>query len=438
MQSRTLMPSHLLVERALALIPDSEEFLPLSDAVIGTSRVDSDKVWARSGAYATVGKRVVDAAGLRALIPGLAERAQRRLQRLFDLVLEAIQKQEEGDLPAAAATLVQAGEMEEEDRRLDKAERIYGLALEIARNLRDKGPQVLALRRLGRVTRAAGRLDEAWVWYEQSYLLAVDEMDLAGQAIGCQGLGNLCDDRGRREQAWTWYERGLKLARGLREPGLEWPFHANLSILAMNRGELSRAEDYLARARVCIEATGDEGGMLYWFNNRGLILLEGGDALGAEAMFREGLERCRNPFWEILLRGNLCDALARQERFFEAEEEARRAEEVAIAHRYIPQLVDVYALFGKIARLRCDEEGFVFYEQALNVCRERGLPAVKEAGVYHDYGLLHLACGRLPEAEAYLDQAREVYRDLGLGQELVKVDRDLLAVRPEMEQELTA
>ncbi|HEU0077354.1 MAG TPA: hypothetical protein VFQ76_06870, partial [Longimicrobiaceae bacterium] len=68
MQSRPLMPSHLLVERALALIPDSEEFLPLSDAVIGTSRVDTDKVWARSGAYATVGKRVVDAAGLRALI----------------------------------------------------------------------------------------------------------------------------------------------------------------------------------------------------------------------------------------------------------------------------------------------------------------------------------------------------------------------------------
>jgi tetratricopeptide (TPR) repeat protein len=432
------MPSHLLVERALALIPDSEEFLPLSDAVIGTSRIDSEKVWARSGAYATVGKRVVDAAGLRALIPGLAERAQQRVQRLFDLVLEAIQKQEEGDAPAAAATLVLAGQMEEEDRRLDKAERIYGLALEIARNLRDKGPQVLALRRLGRVTRAAGRLDEAWVWYEQSYLLAVDEMDLAGQAIGCQGLGNLCDDRGRREQAWTWYERGLKLARALRDPGLEWPFHANLSILAMNRGELSRAEDYLGRARVCIEATGDEGGMLYWFNNRGLILLEGGDALGAEAMFREGLERCRNPFWEILLRVNLGDALVRQERFFEADEEARRAEEVAIAHRYIPQLVEVYGLCGRIARARCDEEGFVFYEQALNVCRERGLPAVKEAGVYHDYGLLHLACGRLPEAEAYLEQAREVYRDLGLGQELVKVDRDLLAVRPEMEQELTA
>ncbi|HEV2147323.1 MAG TPA: tetratricopeptide repeat protein [Longimicrobiaceae bacterium] len=432
------MPSHLLVERALALIPDSEEFRPLSDAVIGTSRIDSEKVWARSGAYATVGKRVVDPAGLRALIPELAERAQQRLQRLFDLVLEAIQKQEEGDLAAAAGTLVRAGEMEEEDRRLDKAERIYGQALEIARDLREKGPQVLALRRLGRVVRAAGRLDEAWGWYERSYLLAVDEMDLAGQAVACQGLGNLCDDRGQREQAWTWYERGLRLARGLSDPGLEWPFHANLSILAMHRGELSRAEESLRRARACIEATGDEGGMLYWFNNRGLILMEGEDALGAEAMFREGLERCRNPLWEILLRVNLGDALARQDRFFEAEEEARRAEEAAIAHRYIPRLVEVYGLFGKIARRRCDEEGFVFFEQALNVCRERELPAVKEAGVYEEYGLLHLACGRRTEAEAYLEQARAVYRDLGLGRDLVRVDGELARARAVEEPKLTA
>lgn len=425
------MPSHLLVERALALIPDTEEFLPLSDAVIGTSRVDAEKVWARSGAYATVGKRVVDPAGLREMIPHLAARAQQRLERLFSLILEAIQKQEAGDFAAAAEMLVRAGEVEEEERRLDKAERIYLLALEIARDLREKGPHVLVLRRLGRVTRAAVRLDEAWAWYEQSYHLAVDEMDTPGQVIACQGLGNLCDDRGQREQAWTWYERGLRLTRGVEDPSLEWPFHTNLSILALKRGELSRAEEFLARARSCIEAIGDGELMLYWYNNRGLVLMEGGDVLAAEAIFREGLQHCRTPFWEILLRINLGNTLARQERFFEAEEEARRAEEVAVSARYIPQLVEVYTLFGEIARRRCDEEGFVFFEQALNVCRERDLPQVKAAGVYHEYGRLHLACGRNPESEAYLEQAREIYRELGLAPELARVEEDLQRARTE-------
>lgn len=416
---------HLLVERALALIPDSDEFFPLNDAVIGTSRTDSEKVWARSGAYATVGKRVVDSARLEELVPQITRRVQERLERLFGLVIAAIRQQEAGDPAGAAATLIRAGEIEEADRRLEKAERIYALALEIARDLRDKGPHILALRRLGRVARAAGRLDEAWGWYGQSYGLSMDELDLPGQVVACQGLGNLCDDRGQRDLAWGWYERGLKLARGLDDPTLEWPFHANLSILAMKRGELAEAESYLERARACIEATGDEGAMLYWYNNRGLVLLQRGDFTAAEAIFREALERGSSPFWEILVRVNLGESLLKQDRLFEAEEEARRAEEVAISGRFIPELVEVYGVFGRIARARCDEEGFVFYEQALSVCRERGLPPVREAGVYHDYGLLHLRCGRTAESLAYLERARDIYAELGLGPELGRVETDL-------------
>lgn len=416
---------HLLVERALALIPDFDEFLPLNDAVIGTSRTDAEKMWARSGAYTTVGKRVVDPSRLEELIPQITLKVQQRLEHLFTLVLTAIRQQEAGDPAAAAATLIRAGEMEESGRHLEKAERIYTLALEMARDLRDKGPHILVLRRLGRVARTAGRLDEAWGWYGQSYGLSVDERDVAGQVVACQGLGNLCDDRGQRDLAWAWYERGLALAHDLDDPTLEWPFHANLSVLAMKRGDLAEAESYLERARACISAIGDEGAMLYWYNNRGLVHLERGDATAAEAIFREALERGRSPFWEILIRVNLGESLLQQERLFEAEEEARRAEEVAISGRFIPELVEVYGLFGRIARGRCDEEGFVFYEQALSVCRERGLPQVREAGVYHEYGLLHLRCGRMAESAAYLEQARDLYRELGMGPELGRVEADL-------------
>ena len=57
------MPSsRLRVEGALALIPDLEELLPFTDALIGTSHPDAEKRWARSGAYATLGMRVVDPA----------------------------------------------------------------------------------------------------------------------------------------------------------------------------------------------------------------------------------------------------------------------------------------------------------------------------------------------------------------------------------------
>lgn len=420
----------LLVERALALVPDAEEFLPFSDALIGASRVDLDKQWARSGAYATLGKRVVDPVRLAEMVPQVVQAAQDRLQELFTLMVEAVRHQQEGDTVAAAQTLVRAGEVEEAGGRLGKAARIYQLALDVSRDLRDRAPQVLALRRLGRTARAAGRLDEAWAWYDQSYQLAVDAMDPAGQAVACQGLGNLCDDRGERDRARTWYERGLAIAQGLGEAALEWPFYTNLSVIAIKHGELADAEAMLARAHERIEATGSDDAIPFYLNNRGLLLTEHGDLAAAEAVFRDALARTPEPRWELTVRCNLGDVLLRQDRLFEAQDEARRAEELAIVHRLIPDLVEVYVLLGGIARARGDEEGFVFYEQALNVCHERGLPKKEEAAVLHGYGLLHGACGRPAEARAYLDAARDIYESLGFLPELARVEEDIAALVP--------
>lgn len=421
------MSSQLLVERALALIPDGDDFLALTDAVIGASRPDREKRWAGSSTYATLGKRVVDPERVAQMIPELVEKEQERRRKLFTLILQSIKHQQGGDLVAAAQTLVRAGEMEEAARSLEKAEKIYLLALDIARDLRDKGPQILALRRLGRLARTAGRLRDAWQWYEQSHQLSIDQLDIAGQVIACQGLGNVCGERGQRELARAWYERGLRLARGLEDPSLIWPLYVNLSLLSRLSGELDEAEAHLLRAREQIEAAGADDAMLFWFNSHGLLRLERGDASGAEEVYREALGRTQDAFWELTFRVNLGQALLAQGRLFEAEEEARRAEELGIFHRLIADLVDVYDLLGSLARARGDEEGFVFYEQALQVCQERGLPQVKEAAIYHGYGLLHRACGRLAESTAYLQRAREIYEQLGLARELARVDADLAA-----------
>jgi tetratricopeptide (TPR) repeat protein len=147
-------------------------------------------------------------------------------------------------------------------------------------------------------------------------------------------------------------------------------------------------------------------------------------------VFREALGRTASARWELTVRCNLGSVLLRQGRLFEAQDEARRAEEVAIVHRLIADLVEVYGLLGGIARSKADEEGFVFYEQALNLCHERGLPRKDEAAVLHGYGLLHAACGRPAEARAYLDAAREVYESLGFVPELARVDGDLAALEP--------
>ncbi|HEV2132249.1 MAG TPA: tetratricopeptide repeat protein, partial [Longimicrobiaceae bacterium] len=255
-----------------------------------------------------------------------------------------------------------------------------------------------------------------------SYQLSVDQLDVPGQVIACQGLGNICDDRGQRDRAREWYERGLALADGIEDPNLFWPFYINLSLMALLDGEPERAQSLLEQAREYIDAAGDEAAILYWHNNRGLLLLDIADLAGAEQVYREGLQGLDDAFWEMTMRVNLGQTLVRQGRLFEAEEEARRAEEIAILNRFIPDLVDVYELLGTIARTRCDEEGFIFYEQALNVCQERELPKKVEASIYYGYGRLHVSCDRNEEAAAYLEQAREIYASLGLATELAKVN----------------
>lgn len=426
------VPHHLLVERALALVPDYEDFLPLSDALIGASRVDSDKLWARSGAYATVGKRVVDPARVEEMVRVRLDRSHQRLRELFDLVLGAIREQQAGNPAIAAGMLVRAGEMEEEARRLEKAERIYRMALGVSQDLREKEPHVLALRRLARTARTAGRLDEAWSWYEQSYQLAGGALDVEGQVIACQGLGNVCHDRGERDRARMWWEQGLQLSAGLDEPSVEWPLYMNLSALSMLEGDLAESERLLDRGRERMEQSGAPDARMYWLNNRGLLLLEHGDSAAAEAVFREALDGAEG-HWELTMRVNLGESLRAQGRLLEAEDEARRAEEVAIVHRLVPDLIDVYTLLGAIARDRCDEEGFVFYEQALRVCHERGLPRKTEAAILHGYGQLHCACDRPEEGRGYLEAARDVYRALGFAPELGRVEESLMKLEPEPE-----
>lgn len=421
------MSQPLLVERALALVPRLDEYLPLIDTIIGTSATDHQKLWTRSNEYATVSKRIIDTAVLRQQVPEIAERAKDRLQQLYGLIVEAIDAQQSGNPAAAAEALVRAGELEEAGQWYDKAEQFYSLALHVAENLKNSEPRILALRRLGRASRSMGRLHEAWEWYEQSYNLAEAALDVPGQVIACQGFGNLCDDWGQRVRARAWYATGLARAAPLQRPDLTWPFHTNLAALAIQDGDLAHAEAELALARKTIEAAGAGPAMLFWYNNQGLLAQGRENPAAAEKVYREGLQHSQTPFWEMRLRINLGQSLVSQGRLFEAAEQARRAEDLTILYRTISFLVDVYLLLGAIAREQKDEDGFVFYEQALGVAREQNLPPIKVSGVYHQYGLFLLACCRDAEGLTHLEHARELYHELQLPVETAKVEADLLA-----------
>ena len=93
----------------------------------------------------------------------------------------------------AARHLIALGEQQESSGRALGAHQCYRAALSLSLPLPDKGAQILALRRLGRVALALGEFQDATAYYERSADLARDTDDLRGEVIARTGVGNVLD-----------------------------------------------------------------------------------------------------------------------------------------------------------------------------------------------------------------------------------------------------
>jgi tetratricopeptide (TPR) repeat protein len=348
-----------------------------------------------------------------ALVPALAERARARVEEVMRHTLHALQAMQAGDDAEAARHLVAAGEVEERERRLDEAERCYARALELGRRPRDRRAEGLALRRLGRVARARGEWERAGGLYAQGYEVAQAQRDTAGVIIACQGLGNVAVDQGRWDQARVWYRRGLALCPP-EPPTAEFVHLGNGMAVAERRGgDMDAAAEWLSLAREVAGGLGDQGLLAYLENGWGMLELARGTPRRAEKAFRDALAREPDPPVRVTVMLNLSDALLRQGRAREAEAAAREAEALALHHRAILDLPEVYRRLGAVTAARRDAEGMVFYEQALEICREHRLPPFETAVTQHAYGTFEAALGNGESAAARLREARRLFGEIG-------------------------
>lgn len=408
-----MSPRALKIDAALKAIPDAADLAPLREALLGMARADQGLGWASSEAYATVETRLADLAGAEALVPELAARVRERTEEVMHHTLRALHAVAAADFEAAARHLVAAGEVEERARRLDEAERCYERALELGRKPRNRGAEGLALRRLGRVARTRGAWVRAERLYAQAYQVAQAQRDTQGSVVACQGLGNVAVDQGRWDAAGEWYRRGLDLCPP--EPASAELVHlANgMAVAERRRGDADSAAEWLSLAREVAGALRDEALLGYLENGWGMLELARGTPLRAEAAFRDALARPLDPFARVTVTLNLSDALLRQGRLREAEAAAREAEALALHHRAILELPEAYRRLGAVAAARRDREGFVFYEQALQICREHHLPPYEAAVTQHRYGEFEAALGDTASAAARLADAVRMYGEAG-------------------------
>ena len=416
------------MDQALDALPELDDLVPLREALLDLSRVDADDVWAGSQTYATFGRRLADPGRVEARIPEIAERLRARTERVLRHVVGSLRALEAGDLAGAARELIAAGEVEEAAWRLDEAERYYRKALELGRKPRDRRAEGLALKRLGRLARTRGELPEALRLYQLGYAVSDAERDLAGKVVACLGMGNVYVDQGEWEAARMWYLRGIEQLPDRATPQFLHLCNA-LSVVERRLGNLDESEGWLERGEAEAAAVDDPGARDYLEHGRARLLVARGELAEAVRMLRRVLQRDPDPIARISALINLAEPLLLQGNPVGAEAALREAESLALRFRAIRHLPHVYEQLGRVAGARGDAEGFVFFEQALELIREHRLTLAQHAAVQHAYGLFERELGSPESALARFEIARDEYRSIGAGVEAAIVEGDMHVLR---------
>jgi tetratricopeptide (TPR) repeat protein len=409
-------PAPLLVERALALLPDLEVLGPLRALLISLSRPDEEARWSSSGPYLTVGKRAVDPARLRLRLAATQTAIAAHVERLYHAYVDALDLVR-GDGTAAVAVLIRAGGLEEAVERLSQAEAWYEIALAVSQPLADRHPEINALGALGHVGLTQGRYAVAARHFQRTLALAEAVFDQEAAIAACEGLGDATSGQGQLSGARAWYARGLRVAEASGAPSLQGRLERRLGVVALAQGDLSGATDYLSRARARFESAGPAAEMARVLMDQAQLDARMGRPNVAAAAYQEALAWVRTSppdvATEVAVRLAIAGLAMESGRWLDAEEELRNAEQAALDQKRWRDVVRIYMMLGKLRGYQLDETGFVFFEQALEVCHLLQAASAMKAEVHLEYGIFRRRLGPEDEARAHLERARDLFQSTG-------------------------
>jgi tetratricopeptide (TPR) repeat protein len=419
------------VEKLLRLLPDVDELELLRLTIIGAAVPDPGKTWESSSDVSTVDKRIVSADEVDRAVREAEEALRDHIASLYEGLRPVFRCFFEGREDEAVRQLVTLGEQLEGRGRLKAARECYSTALNLSFPLLDKAPQILALRRIGRVSLHLGDFVEAALHYERSAQLARDAGETRGEVVARTGYGNVLAWQGRWAEAERHYREALELLEAVdgEQVSLERAqLFNNLGNIATWLERLDLAEQLLGQALSMVESLDSTVDLAICHLHRA-HLRERQERFGdARQAYESAL---RLPIPHSLQSGvatDLAELCANEGHLTQAQEWGRVAEEHAIRAGSAYTLGRMYQARGNIARAIGDEDGFTFFEKALEIARDKGYPFL-EAETLTEYAELRRQTGGIEEAEAYLERARELFIQLGLTQNLARADRALAEIR---------
>lgn len=413
------------LEELLRLVPDLEDLDDLRNALTTVAAPDPAWAWSRSRSLATVDKRIVAAEGIETSLEQSEARLHGLVSSLFLSLRDVFRAYFEGDSQAAATRLIEIGERLESGGRLRDARRLYQNALELTLPLPDKEAQVLALRRIGRVAFSLGELHDAWLHYRRSADLARDVGAVRSEVTALTGCGNVLLMQGRWPETADCYRGALERlesagqGESLRLERAQ--LFNNLGMIGTLLEALDEAEEWFRRAMEEWSVIDSPVDLAICHFNQGHLRERQNRFEAARQAYGRALECPVPSALRATFAIDLAECFLKEGEMAEAEHWGRVAEEHAIAARSPYHLGHMYRGLGNISRERGDADGFVFFEKALQIARERGFRPM-EAEALVDYALLRARMGEEEEAVSYLERAREICSELGIVHEGRRAD----------------
>lgn len=426
------MTKPVRVERALRILPAVEAVEPLRALLVSTPRADEQSRWSSSGPYLTVGKHGVHVELLRQRVDDLLPRLTEHLRTLYNAYIGAVAAMEADDGAAAVASLAEGGAAEERARRVSQAAAWYTVAFRMAAELSERGPEIDLLERLGRTAYELARFDEAARYHQRALVLAEATFDHAAVVRACIGLGRAAIARDELTGAQAWFQRAQRQAESAAAPTARGTIEFELGALAWRLGDAGAARERLQRARDVLEPIGADADLARLACMLGQIESASGNHRAAIAAGREALAWALHPAVGAQVTAETCLAVAAffasAGQLLDAEGELRRAESIAIEHNFSELLVRVYIALGDLATTQGDETGFVFFEQAAELCHAIAPISSLEGRVYESYGNFRLRFGQREEAHAHLERARQIFDAVHDVASLTRLGRELASL----------
>ena len=289
---------------------------------------------------------------------------------------------------------------------------------------------MLALRRIGRVSLALGDFREAAAHYDRSAELARHSGDLPGEVVAVTGAGNVSTWQGRWVEAEHAYREALRLSEGAEAMALErGQIFNNLGNVATRLQRLEEAEGWFARAHATWKAVDSPLDLAVCLHNEANLLAVRGRRGEARAAYERALALPVPSTLRAVVAADIAELTGEEGHLTLAHDWARVAEEHAIAAGSPYALGRMYHARGNVARMSGEVDGFTFFEKALEIAREKGYPYLEAETLAH-YADLRLRTGGEEEAQAYLERARDLFRELGAVGDLERTEEALARLAP--------